>query len=183
MIGWRTTTILSLASITASLPAAPPRKPSIELRLQRVEDDLAIRRVLIDYATFLDGRDYASYANLFTPDGEWVNGAGSHKSRSTIREMLEKMMGPAGAPNTSNYHIITNPRIDIAGDRATATSRYLFVMRGPDGRPTPSLAGIYRDELVRLDGQWKIKRRVADDIMPSPEEYRKMREARKAAGQ
>jgi len=180
---WRALSILSLASLAAALPAAAPRKASIETRLQRVEDDLAIRRVLVDYATFLDGRDYASYANLFAPDGEWVNGAGSHKGRAAIREMLGKMMGPAGAPNSANYHIITNPRIDIAGDRATATSRYLFVMRGPDGRPTPSLAGIYRDDLVRIAGQWKIQRRVADDIMPTPEEYRKIMAARKAAAQ
>jgi len=173
-----------LAAALAATPVATMAQAghgTIAARLQRVEDQLAIDRVLIDYAAFLDGRDYASYAALFAPDGEWVNEGGTHKGRAAIRQMLESTMGPAGTPNRANYHIITNPRVDLDGDRATATSRYLFVMRGPDGQPTPSLAGIYHDELVRLDGVWKIKRRVADDIMPSPEEWRKTMAARKAA--
>jgi len=171
MIRWLLAAALAVAPATviAKAPSA-----SIEARLQRVADELAIQRILVDYAAFLDGRDYASYAGLFTPDGEWTNAVGSHKGRDAIRQMLEGTLGPAGAPNRSNYHIITNPRVDLDGDRATATSRYLFVMRGPDGSPVPSLAGVYHDELVRQDGKWLIKRRVADDIMPTPEEWRKI---------
>ncbi|HWW64850.1 MAG TPA: nuclear transport factor 2 family protein [Sphingomonadaceae bacterium] len=171
MIRWLLAALLAAAPMMA---AAQTGARSFDTRLQHVEDELAIRRILIDYAAFLDGRDYASYAALFTADGEWANGAGSHKGRDAIRAMLESTLGPAGAPNRSNYHIISNPRIDIDGDRATATSRYLFVMRGPNGQPVPSLAGIYRDELVRQNGAWKIKRRVADDIMPTPEEWKKI---------
>jgi len=162
-----------LALVLAPVAAlAQTNQASVEARLQRVEDELAIRRILIDYAGFLDGRDYAAYANLFTPDGEWTNQAGGRKGRDEIRAMLESVMGPAGTPNAANYHLISNPRIDLDGDRATATSRYLFVMRGPEGQPTPSLAGIYTDEFVRLNGEWKIARRVANDIMPTPEEWR-----------
>lgn len=170
MIRWLLMAVLVATPLTAT---AQPQASSIKARLQRVEDDLAIRRILVDYATFLDSRDYASYADLFTPDGEWTNATSSHKGRAAIREMLESVLGAAGAPNRSNYHIITNPRVDLDGDHATATSRYLFVMRGPNGQPTPSLAGVYHDDLVRQDGKWKIKRRVADDIMPTPEEWQK----------
>lgn len=162
----------ALAAVPATALAQPAR--SVEARMQRVEDELAIRRILIDYAAFLDGRDYARYAGLFASDGEWKNGAGTHKGQAAIRQMLESVLGPAGAPNASNYHLISNPRIDLDGDRATATSRYLFVMRGPGGSPVPSLAGLYTDELVRQGGAWRIRRRVADDIMPTPEEWRKI---------
>ncbi len=173
-----------LAALLAALPAAAAAQSasgSVAVRLQRVEDALAIERVLVDYAAFLDGRDYARYAALFAPDGEWTNAGGSHKGREAIRQMLERVLGPAGAPNRANYHLISNPRIDLDGDRATATSRYLFVMRGPEGQPLPSLAGIYRDELVRLGGKWLIRRRVADDIMPTPEEWQKIMATRRAA--
>jgi hypothetical protein len=175
---------LLLVAALAAAPAtalAQPRPSSIEARLQRVEDELAIERILVDYAAFLDGRDYPSYAALFAPDGEWKNATGSHKGQAAIRQMLESTLGPAGAPNRSNYHIITNPRIDLNGDHATATSRYLFTMRGPDGRPTPSLAGVYHDELVRIGGKWVIQRRTADDIMPTPEEWRKIIAAQQQA--
>ena len=171
MIRWLLLVVLAVAPTSVMAQAGPMGLAS---RMQRVEDRLAIERVLVDYAGFLDGRDYASYAALFTPNGEWKNGAGAHKGQAAIRQMLESAMGPAGASNRANYHVITNPRVDLDGDRATATSRYLFVMRGPGGQPTPSLAGVYYDELVRQGGVWKIKRRVADDIMPTPEEWRKI---------
>lgn len=177
MIRWLLAATLAAASVGA---AAQPAAGSLETRMQRVEDELAISRILVDYAAFLDGRDYARYADLFAPDGEWTNAAGTHKGPAAIRQMLERTLGPPGAPNASNYHLISNPRIDLAGDRATATSRYLFMMRGTGGQPTPSLAGIYRDELVRQGGKWKIARRVADDIMPTPEEWRKFIAAQQA---
>jgi len=152
--------------------AAQEAPASIETRLQRVEDELAIRRVLVDYAATLDARDYAAYAALFTPDGEWTGGGGTHKGPAAIEALLAKVLGPAGAPNSADFHIISNPQVNVRGDRATATSRYLFVMRGKDGRPEPSLAGIYTDELARqADGGWKIRRRIAADIMPSREEW------------
>ena len=160
-----------LLTLTPVAAAAQANDASIEARLQRVEDELEIERILVDYAGLLDKRDYDAYAELFTPDGEWANAGGSRKGRAEIRDMLA-VMGPAGAPNAENYHLVSNPRIELDGDTASATSRYLFVMRGPEGQPTPALAGVYRDEFVRLDGEWKIARRVAEDIMPTPEEWR-----------
>ncbi len=152
---------------------AQAKPDSIEARLERVEAQLAIQQIQVDYAGFLDSRDYTQYVALFTPDAEWMNANGSHKGREAIRKMLS-MLGPEGAQNKSNYHLVSNPRVIVNGDTATATSRYLFMMRGPDGTPRPSLTGIYTDELVRLDGKWLIKRRVANDIMPTPDEWRKI---------
>lgn len=168
-----------LAAALAALPVTATAQ-SIEARLARVEGILAIERILVDYAAFLDGRDYDRYADLFTPDGEWTNSGGARKGRAAIRAMLETMMGPAGTPGAASYHIVTNPRVDVDGDRATAVSRYLFVMRGPDGSPLPSLAGIYRDDLVRHDGKWRISRRVAENVMPTPDEWRKILDTRRA---
>ena len=153
---------------------------SIEARLRRVEDELAIQRLLMDYAAYLDERDYARYVSLFTADGEWTNEAGSYKGQAAIRDMLEREVVPAGAVNRSNYHIMTNPRIDLDGDRAAAASRFLFVLRGPDGSLVPALGGIYRDEFIRQGDAWKIKRRVAENIIPTAEEWRALRAARRA---
>ena len=168
-----------LMALLVGLPVAAsaqqqPEPGSVEARLERVEAQLAIQRIQMDYAGFLDSRDYTHYVALFTPDAEWRNAGGSHVGREAIRKMLS-MMGPEGAENRSNFHLITNSRVDVTGaTTATATSRYLFVMRGPDGAPRPSLTGIYTDDLVKQDGKWLIRRRVANDIMPTPEEFRKI---------
>jgi uncharacterized protein (TIGR02246 family) len=157
---------------------------TLEQRLQRVEDELAIRRVLIDYAATQDARDYAAYAALFAKNGEWVNGKTVHKGREAIHKMLVDLYGnpPAGFVNNESYHITSNPQIEIKGDRATARSRHLLVMRGPKGEPTPALAGRYEDELIREDGQWKILRRVDYPVMPTSEEWMKFIRERRAAG-
>lgn len=177
--------LVTLAAVMPMLGAPALAQTSgltIEQRLQRVEDELAIRRVLVDYAATQDAHDYAGYAALFARDGEWVNGKTVHKGREAILKMLVDLYGtpPPGYVNGESYHISSNPQINVNGDRATARSRHLLVMRGPKGEPTPALAGRYEDELIREDGKWKILRRVDYPVMPTSEEWMKFIRERRA---
>lgn len=164
------------------VPGASPNLSS-EQRLQRVEDELAIRRVLVDYAATQDARDYAGYAALFAREGEWVNGKSVYKGREAIQKMLTDLYGapPPGFVNNESYHITSNPQINLNGNRATVRSRHLLIMRGPNGEPTPALAGRYEDEFIREDGKWKILRRVDFPVMPTSEEWMKFIRERRAA--
>jgi uncharacterized protein (TIGR02246 family) len=172
-----------LATVVPALAAPQTTGLTIEQRLKRVEDELAIRRVLVDYSATQDAKDYEGYAALFAKNGEWVNGKTVHKGRQAILKMLVDLYGtpPAGYVNNESYHITSNPQVDVKGDRATARSRHLLVMRGPKGEPTPVLAGRYEDELIREDGQWKILRRVDYPVMPTSEEWMKYIRERRAA--
>lgn len=176
---------LLAALATAALPqgalARPADDPALTQRLRHAEDELAIRRLLIDYAWTQDARDFAAYAALFAREGEWINGGVVHKGPEDIRRMLDGIYGtpPPGYVNRDSFHITTNVRIDVDGDRATALSRHLLFTRGPDGRPTPTLAGQYRDVLIREDGAWKFLRRVDTPVMPTPEEWSQIMRARK----
>ncbi|HEY5409672.1 MAG TPA: nuclear transport factor 2 family protein [Caulobacteraceae bacterium] len=147
---------------------AAPRPGSIEARLQRVEDQLQIQRVLIEYGKFLDAKDYASYAALFAKDGEWIGGFGHFKGPAAIQKMLEDKLGKAapGYINKSSYHLMSSPLITVNGDTATAESRYLFFTASPDNKPIPTLAGRYVDQFVREGGAWKIQRRVTWGVIP-----------------
>jgi uncharacterized protein (TIGR02246 family) len=165
--------VVLLAAALPALTAAQGASPTLEQRLQRVEDELAIQRILIDYSATQDARDYAGYAALFAREGEWVNGSTVHKGREAIQRMLVDLYGnvPPGYENNESYHIASNGRINVQGDRATASSRHLLVMRGPNGEPTPALAGRYEDEFIREDGKWKILRRIDYPVMPTREEW------------
>lgn len=146
---------------------------ALEARVQAVEDQLAIQRVITDYSSALDTRDYDRYVNLFTQDGAWQNGDTRREGREEIRQMLTGLFGepdPAFV-NLSSFHQIGNFEIDVDGDTAHARSRFVFVMRGEGGAPTPSLSGQYEDNLVRTAQGWKIARRVDHTIMPTPEEW------------
>jgi len=193
MTRYRTTVRAALAILAATVPPAvlaqstqaqtsSSPSPSLEARLQQVEDELAIRRILVDYSATQDARDYAGYAALFAREGEWVNGKIVHKGPAAIHKMLVDLYGdpPPGFVNNESYHITSNPQVDVHGDRATARSRHLLIMRGPNGEPQPALAGRYEDEFIREDGQWKILRRVDYPIMPTPQEWMEQIRARQA---
>lgn len=139
---------------------------SVAARLQKFEDKEEIQNLLLDYGRHLDNRDFAAYSRLFAKDGEWVGGFGSVSGPANIQAFMEKAMGTA--PNRAkNYHLLSNFVITVTGDTATAWSRWAFVVPAERGAVI-SQAGRYDDTLVREDGRWKFKRRVASNDTPGP---------------
>jgi uncharacterized protein (TIGR02246 family) len=166
-------TLGTVALVTAALlsPAAAQQRPAqskepVETRLQRFEDKEEIQSLLLDYGRFLDSRDFKSYASLFAKDGEWVGGFGSVSGPANIQAFMEKNMG-TGPNRANNYHLLSNFVITVQGDAATAWSRWAFVVPGQGGA-TISQAGRYDDTLVRENGRWRFKRRVASNDTGAP---------------
>jgi uncharacterized protein (TIGR02246 family) len=135
-------------------------------RLRRLEDMEEIRTLLLDYGRFLDSRDLVAYSRLFAKDGEWVGGFGSVRGPEEILVFMQKNLGTG--PNRGNtFHILSNFEIAVDRDSATAWSRWTFITPGADGKPVISQAGRYDDVLVREDGRWRFKRRVASNDIPT----------------
>jgi len=153
---------------TAAVQAARPAPADASsTRLQRLEDIEEIRTLLLDYGRFLDSRDLVSYSRLFAKDGEWVGGFGSARGPEEILTFMQKNLGTG--PNRGNtFHILSNFEIAVDRDGATAWSRWTFITPAADGKPVISQAGRYDDVLVREDGHWKFKRRVASNDIPAP---------------
>ena len=175
---------LVLAPVTAHAQSgdkAVAEELTLEQRVQRIEDEKAIRRLIMEYAVRLDARDFDGYAALFAENGVWQNGPTIKRGRAEIRAMLDGIYGEQdpGYENTESYRIVHNVVIDLDGDRATARSRQLTIMRGDRGSPTPRLSGIYDDEFIRENGEWKFLKRVDSVFMPSAAEWgRQMAELR-----
>lgn len=141
---------------------------SLEQRLTQVEDKAEIERLLLDYGRHLDARDFGAYASLFASDGEWVGGFGKVAGPANIKTFMEKAM--PGANTARNYHLLSNFVIAVKGDTATAWSRWAFVVPNRDGGGAViSQAGRYDDTLVREDGRWRFKRRVASNDTGGPQ--------------
>jgi uncharacterized protein (TIGR02246 family) len=170
----RVSRMLALLAVAFALSACAttrdPRVAGLEKRVQQLQDEKAIREVLIRYGEYLDAKDYAGYASLFASDGVWTGGFGSAKGPTAIQEMLEKNLGKpeAGFVNKSNFHLVTTAVIDVAvdGNTAKARSRYLFYTASPDSKPVATLAGRYYDEFVRQNGEWKIRSRTSHGVIP-----------------
>src|SRR6185369_8312448 len=139
---------------------------SAAARLQRLEDTEQIRTLLLDYGRFLDARDLPAYSRLFAKDGEWVGGFGSAKGPDGILAFMRQNLGTGTNPGNT-FHILSNVEIEVKGDTATAWSRWTFVTPGADGKPVISQAGRYDDMVVREDGRWKFKRRIASNDIPA----------------
>ena len=167
------TKLIFAAALLLAPVCAQAQAPSLEQRVQALEDQLAIQRVITDYSAHLDARDYDGYVNLFTEDGVWQNGDTRREGRAEIRAMLTGLFGEPDPDfvNLSSFHQIGNFEIDVDGDTARAKSRFVFVWRGEGGAPTPALSGQYHDELVRVAGEWKITPRVDHTVMPTSEEW------------
>ncbi len=126
----------------------------------------AIRALLLDYGRLLDAGDFAGYAALFAEDGEWVGGLGRFQGRAAIRAMLEDNLAPGPRERLTSLHLMSNEVIEVDGERATARSRWFFIVTGEDGAPRLLLAGRYEDELVREGGRWLFARRAAYGDIP-----------------
>ena len=159
--------LLLVVALPATAQSRSGEGAALAARLQRFEDKEEIQNLLLDYGRHLDNRDFAAYSSLFAKDGEWVGGFGTASGGPAgIKAFMEKSMGTA--PNRAkNYHLLSNFVINVTGDSATAWSRWAFVVPGERGAVI-SQAGRYDDTLVREEGHWRFKRRVASNDTPPP---------------
>jgi uncharacterized protein (TIGR02246 family) len=154
VVGW-----LALPGLAA--PATPAAQ-SLETRIQRLDDRMAIEQLLMEYGRAVDNRDFATFAALFADDGEWKGAQGSYHGPKQIRESMEKIFTAAAGdiPKGSNFHLLTNVIINLQGDHATASSKFVFYkMNG--GKPEAAVAGRYEDRLIRVGREWKFQQRLA----------------------
>jgi hypothetical protein len=147
------------------------KRNATEDRLQQLEDREAVRQLLTDYGRFLDQRDFTSFSQLFAEkEGEWDGGMGKAKGPQEIRKLMESTIGKNTEKTSApNFHIFTNETIHVNGDRANATTKWIFMVQGEGGRPQPLYLGHYEDSMTREGGRWKFLRRVVHADIPSDE--------------
>jgi hypothetical protein len=126
---------------------------------QYVADYIAIQQLSNRYARVSDEFDGATYATLYTEDGEFVidRGEGAEPRRFVGPEQLAALCN--GTKGTG-FHVTSNPVVEIEGDRARQVSRLLMMKVPEDGKGAQAtMAGTYTDELVRTPQGWKFKSR------------------------
>jgi uncharacterized protein (TIGR02246 family) len=168
MAGTMSTSRFVAAMVVAGALAVPVHAQSrgdAASRIQRLEDRAEIERLLIEYGRSLDARDFRAYSQLFAKDGVWSGGFGTVQGPAAIQAFMEKAM--PGQNTAHNFHILSSFAIDVNGDTATAWSRWTFMAPGPNNTAVAAQSGRYDDTLVREDGRWKFKRRVASNDIPA----------------
>lgn len=119
-----------------------------------------IIEVLNLYGFALDARQWDLFDRIFTEDVvmdlgpaavAWADRAEFKQGFKNFHETLD-----------NHQHTMMGQLAHVVGDKAYAFSygNWLLVREAAEGGPAWMGTGWYDDELVRVDGSWKIKRRV-----------------------
>ncbi len=129
--------------------------PTIEQRLQRLENIEAIRRLKQGYARLADEDfDPVGLSNLFTEDATWHSDEMGYHLEG--REKIHAFFVPGAEMYPFSLHYMLGEIIDVDDNGIDATgSWYVWVPLTVKGRAA-FLAATYDDTYKKVDGSWLI---------------------------
>jgi len=131
------------------------KENSMDIAFEKLE----IIELLNRHQIYIDLKDADRYAGVYAPDGRYESPFASAQGTSELVAMSQKLEASGFTKNKRHFN---GPMmIDINGDRATALS-YWWVADYTGKQPTVFATGTYRDELRKINGQWKIVHRVQE---------------------
>ena len=128
------------------------------------DDRAAIEDLQARYLFALDFHDPDLYVSTFTEDGVLDYGSGDVKGRQAIKDVIARMPKPAavvGIRDGAARHNISNIVIKVDGNKAASVS-YWFHYSNDNPKRTGVFDGFghYKDELVKVNGQWFFTKRT-----------------------
>lgn len=134
------------------------RISALESRIQTLEDQLAINKLLASYGPSVDSRMGSLTASLWAEEGSFDFGAapmiGAQKVGSLVDIEPHVSYVAAGCA-----HVISMPHVTIDGDTAVATG-YSCVYIHEGNRWRVERAGANRWDLIRTTAGWRIRSRT-----------------------
>lgn len=131
---------------------------NLEERIQRIEDELALKKLIETYSKRADEFDWHGWAGTYTENAldEFDGAFGTSRGRQEIMERARDFMEPI---YDDFMHYIVNIDIDeIQGDRATGTSNIIFLAMVDSEKPSQyyMAGGRYKWVFERTSEGWRI---------------------------
>jgi uncharacterized protein (TIGR02246 family) len=167
----RTLRVALAVAVTAGLMTFSARTPagaSDADVLQQAKDRQEIEALMWRYVRALDTLDPDAYASVFTEDGEFVSGGNPTKGTAALKKMVADLKAGQAARREKGeavpamYHVITNATLELVSkDEARYHTYWMTVFEGTGPGTQPRVAAVGRgvDQLVRVNGKWRIKSR------------------------
>jgi ketosteroid isomerase-like protein len=136
-------------------------------RLDQVEAELALHRLVNDYCIGADHRDLARWQQVWTPDAVWQTSP--DRAYRGIEEITAAVTGQWQSFPIMQ-HSTANHVVEVAGETATGHCDVIVQIQLGDGRWLVG-GGAYEDEYRREAGVWRIARRTVSrpfDLPPIP---------------
>jgi len=137
--------------------------PTLEERLQAVEDRLEIYNVISAYGPSVDGCNLEAMGQVYAEHGVYdVRDYRYMDGLEDIRDMMNGV-GHRTLTGAGAAHIGTLPHVELDGDRAIATN-YSIILGRREGEPVMLRLNISRIYLSRGKDGWRIDRRIIDPL-------------------
>jgi ketosteroid isomerase-like protein len=149
---------------------AHDRLAALEERLGRLEDQLAIERLINSWGPAVDVGNSRAARSLFTEDCILESDMSYLVGPGAIEEMVESE-GQQALIRDGCAHIPASPLVTIDGDRATAVGYSRVYRHTPDGYEVWRVSA-NNWEFARTPDGWRMARRTAHviDGTPGPKE-------------
>jgi hypothetical protein len=136
---------------------------ALAARVQVLEDIEQIRRVKYRYCYYNDVDDIEKLMTCFSRDCQVNMGLGREANG---KAEVEALFRKSHSIIEFSSHMVTNPIIDVNGDKATGVW-YVLVPNTRYGTAVWTHAR-YEEDYVREDGEWKISKEVINMFFVTP---------------
>lgn len=145
------------------------RLAALEARLQRVEDEQAIARLVASYGPLVDAGEVDRVAALWAEDGSYSVEGWEMRSRADVAAMV-RSDAHQGLISTGSCHFLGPAHVALSedGDTAVAVCESVLLARHKD-RPVIARMGANLFELARTADGWQITRRTTRGLDGSRE--------------
>jgi len=139
------------------MTAVEERLDVLTRRVQALEDELAIHRLIVRYGLAVDIGDAEHSAEVFADDGIYDVDVGVMRGRGAVRDMIN---GPRHQEMVGHCaHQIGPAVVEVDGNRAVATGYSRVYLQTRAGTHIYRVS-FNRWELEKHDGAWLITRRM-----------------------
>lgn len=145
----------------------PDRLAALEARLQRLEDEHAIARLVASYGPLVDAGEADRVADLWTDDGVYDVEGYFMDGRDQVAAMV-RSDAHQGLIGNGCSHFLGPAHVSVDGDRAVAVCESVLLVRHKE-RLLPARIGANLFELVRTPDGWRTTRRTTRGLDGSRE--------------
>jgi SnoaL-like domain len=131
-----------------------------------LSDQLALQRVLYDYAWACDNGDWDLLSSVFTANArlDYSSTGGPVGGREEVVGWLRESLSQLPVIQ----HVVSNFRIEVTGQSAEGSAMFFTAAQIPGLESMLTTGGYYDLAFTRTSDGWKIERLVEDNRWMSP---------------
>lgn len=134
------------------------RLAELERRLQHIEDERAIERLIASYGPLVDAGEADAAAQLWSTDGTYDVEGWSMRSRDDVAAMV-RSEAHQGLIGRGACHFLGPAVVTVDADDAVAVCESILVTQRGEGFSVWR-AGAHHFRLRRIEGRWQIVART-----------------------